>query len=283
MIQEATLSLRRFHRWGKRNVAQLGYYSRPSFLIIGAQKAGTTALFAMLDQHPQLVAPRDKELAFFHDKEKETGTKHGDFPAYHARFPPPYRLLHGKMTFEATPEYLIFPECAQRIHDYDPDMKLIVLLRDPVARAYSGWNMFRNFANSLNPVYRLLAESRTFEDAIAEEIKLIEQGRSTRPWNYVRTGMYAEHLRRYFQFFSRDALLILDHAALLHAPDQSLATACRFLGIDDTFAFRQRRAHVAAYESPIPEGAADTLRTFYRPLNADLCRLLNREFAWGNA
>lgn len=281
MIQKTKPSLRRFLWWGKRKVAQWGYYSNPSFLIIGAQKAGTSALFSMLDQHPQIVAPRNKEPAFFHDKEAGGGTKYGDFPAYHAMFPPPHRMVGGRMTYEATPEYLIFPECPKRIHDYDPNLKLIAILRDPVARAYSSWNMFRNYTNSLNPVYRLLTESRTFEDAIAEEIRLIEQGRNMRPWNYVRTGMYAEHLRRYFQYFSRDALLILDHAALLHAPDQCLATTCRFLGIDDTFAFHQKRVHVSAYESPIPEGAADILRAFYRPLNADLCRLLNREFAWG--
>lgn len=283
MFETSRTMLRRILLWSKRGVAQLGYYSKPSFLIIGAQKAGTTALFSMLDQHPQIVAPRNKEPAFFYGKEVGGGIKYGDFPAYHAQFPLPYRLSGGKMTFEATPEYLIFPECVQRIHNYNPAMKLIVLLRDPVARAYSGWNMFRNFAHSPVENFRLLAESRTFEDAVAEEIKLIEQGRNTRPWNYVRTGMYAEHLRRYFQVFPRDSMQILDHADFLDAPDRCMAEICRFLGIDDTIAFRPRRVHVSDYENPIEGGVARELRAFYRPLNADLFHLLNRDFAWENA
>ena len=273
-------SLRHPRRWLKKELARRGYCSKPSFLIIGAQKAGTSALFSMLGQHPQLVAPRDKEPAFFHDREFSAGIAYGDFPAYHALFPPPHRLRRGKMTFEATPEYLIFPECPQRIRAYDPRMKLVAILRDPVARAYSGWNMFRNFANSPDAAQRALAERRPFAEAIATELELIEQGRSTRPWNYASTGMYAEHLQRYFRYFPRDAMLILDHAELLRNPAASLAATCRFLGIDDAFAFRPKLEHVSAYESAIPADAARRLRAFFRPLNARLFALLNREFAW---
>ena len=268
-------------RCPKRNLVRLGYYAKPSFLIIGAQKAGTSALFSILGQHPQIVAPRSKELAFFYDTEIINGHQYGDFLTYHSQFPLPYRLIPGKMTFEATPDYLIFPECPKRIYDYAPDMKLIAILRDPIARAYSGWNMFRGFANSPHATYRSIAESRLFEDAITAEIKLIEQGKSTRPWNYVRTGMYAEHLQRYFQYFSQDAMLILDHADFLRAPDTCLAATCRFLGIDDTFKFNIRFVHVSSYESPIPQEAANILRSFYQPLNASLFKLLKREFEWG--
>lgn len=273
--------LRHLRRGLLKSLARVGYCSKPSFLIIGAQKSGTSALFSMLGQHPQLVAPRNKEPTFFNDKEVRGGIQYGCFADYHAQFPLPFRLSGGRITFEATPEYLVFPECVQRIHDYNPAMKLIALLRDPVARAYSGWNMYRTFANSPVENYRLLTERRTFEEAIAAELQLIEQGRSTSPWNYLRTGMYAEHLRRYFQVFPRDSMLILEHAEFLEAPDRCLAEVCRFLGIDDTFAFRVVRALVSNYESPIPEGAARVLRSFFQPLNSDLFQLLNREFAWG--
>ncbi len=265
----------------RKNLARLGYCSKPTFLIIGAQKAGTSALFSMLNQHPKIVAPRNKEMAFFHDKQVKGGIAYGDFSTYHGSFPPPYRLAHGKMTFEATPAYLVFPECPKRIYDYNPKMKLIAILRDPVARAYSSWNMYRNLANSSNPTYRLLAESRTFEDAIATEIKLIELGQSTRPYNYVRVGIYAEHLESYFHYFPRDAMLVLDHADFLRNPETSLAATCRFLEIDPAFEFSIKREHVSAYDRPIPAGTADILRSFYRPMNSRLCALLNREFEWG--
>jgi len=260
---------------------RLGYYSKPSFVIIGAQKAGTSALFSILGQHPQIVVPHGKELAFFYDTQLIDGIKYGDFLTYHSMFPLPHRLASGKMTFEATPEYLIYPESPKRIYDYASDMKLIAILRDPIARAYSGWNMFRRLANSPHAAHRSIAESRTFEDAITAEIKLIEQGKSTRPWNYVRTGMYVEHLQRYFQYFSQDAMLVLDHADFLRTPDTCLAATCQFLGIDDTFKFNIRFENVSSYESPIPQEAANILRSFYQPLNASLCRLLQREFEWG--
>jgi hypothetical protein len=102
----------------------------------------------------------------------------------------------------------------------------------------------------------------------------------TRPWNYVSTGMYVEHLQRYFQYFSQDAVLVLDHAHLLRAPDMCLAAVCKFLGIDDAFQFEIIFKHVSRYESSIPEDAADLLRSFYQPLNASLFQLLNREFDW---
>lgn len=281
MKNPAQLPLRHLYRWLKKGLARRGYYSKPSFLIIGAQRTGTSALFSMLGQHPRIGVPDGKELAFFNDTAWAAGIPYGDFPAYHSMFPLPFRRAPGALTFEATPEYLVFPECPKRIHDYAPDMKLIAILRDPVARAYSAWNMFRSFVDSPDATRRSLAENRTFEEAVTAEIRLIEQGRSTRPWNYVSTGMYAAHLQRFFQHFARDAMLILDHAELLRTPETCLAATCRFLGIDEAFRFKIARRNVSRYESPIPEGAAVILRAFFQPQNARLFALLDREFEWG--
>lgn len=115
-------------------------------------------------------------------------------------FPLPYRPGSDRITFEATPDYLHRPECAQRIHDYVPNMRLIAILREPVARAYSAWNMFRGFARSPHLPHRQLADSRTFEDAVAEELKWIEQAGSyysshNSPYYYVGRGIYSEQFR----------------------------------------------------------------------------------------
>jgi hypothetical protein len=269
--------IKRLARWLKRETARLGYHSRPSFIIIGAQKAGTSALFSMLGQHPQIVAPRVKEIDFFSGLK----IKDGDLLTYHSMFPLPYRLASDKITFEATPNYLCHPECAPRIHDYAPDMRLIAILRDPVARAYSAWNMYRGFANSSNAGFRKLAESRTFEAAITDDINMMEQAEySNSPCTYVRRGIYVEQLQRYFRCFSREALLILDYYDFLHTPDTCLASVCRFLKIDETFKFRIERRNVSNYESDIPKAAADLLRSFYAPHNESLFRLLGREFKW---
>jgi hypothetical protein len=267
--------IKRFARWLKRGAARLGYYSKPSFIIIGAQKAGTSALFFILRQHPQIVASSVKEIHFFN------GLKYGNFLTYHSMFPLPYRLGLDGITFEASPNYLCRPECPERIYDYAPDMRLIAILRDPVARAYSAWNMYRGFSHSSNPSFRKLAEGRTFEAAITEDINMIEQAEdSNSPCTYVRRGIYVEQLQRYFRYFARDALLILDYHDFLHTPDTCLASVCRFLKIDETFKFRIECRNVSNYESDIPKAAADLLHSFYAPHNESLFQLLGREFKW---
>lgn len=260
----------------KRELARLGYHSRPSFIIIGAQKAGTSALFNILRQHPQIVPPAEKEVHFFHGLQ----IKYGDFPTYHSMFPLPYRLGADKITFEASPNYLCRPECAQRIYEYAPDIKLLAILRNPVERAFSAWNMYRGFANSADAGLVKLAEYRSFEDAITEDIRLIEQaGGDIGPCTYVRRGMYAEQLQRYLAFFPRDSILILDYDDFLNTPDTCLASVCQFLNLDE-FKFCIEFSNVSTYESNISKTASDLLRCFYTPHNESLFRLLGKVFEW---
>jgi hypothetical protein len=127
----------------RRTLVRLGFFTRPSFLVIGGVKCGTTALHRYLCDHPKIVPAWDKEIHFFDQNVSyiERGPNW-----YHAKFPPPFRLGVGRQTFEATPSYLYqFPRCAERIYNYDPRLKLIVLLRAPVERAYSHWKMLRLF------------------------------------------------------------------------------------------------------------------------------------------
>ena len=109
------------------------------FLICGAQKCGTTALDFYLRQHPLLCFPSKKELHYFDDDAAFAGGS-PDYAAYHAWFAPEAR---HRLLGETTPIYLYKPEVMPRICAYNPDMKLIAVLRHPVDRAYSHWNMFR--------------------------------------------------------------------------------------------------------------------------------------------
>ena len=260
----------------RKAFVRLGYHSKPAFIIIGAQKAGTTVLFDMLTQHPKIVGPLRKELHFFDDFE----IRYGDFSAYHDAFPLPHQLLFGKITFEGTPSYLYDRECAQRIYDYSPNMKLIAILRDPVRRAYSAWNMYRKFATSPDPLLRKNAELRTFEEAVLADLKVIDRTEwSNNLIAYVKRGIYVEQLQRCFQKFPRESCLVLDQWELLHNTEKCLAETCQFLNIDDKFQFRvERRA--STYENVIPQRTADILRSFYAPYNRDLFKLLGKEFNW---
>src|SRR5580765_8161584 len=110
------------------------------FVIAGTQKGGTTALASYLYEHPEICVAGAKEVHFFDtDSLFRAGTV-PDYAAYHARFHPAGR---ERILGDATPIYMYWEPAPQRIWQYNPAMKLIVILRDPAARAFSHWNMQR--------------------------------------------------------------------------------------------------------------------------------------------
>ena len=163
---------------------------RPAFLIIGAQKAGTSALFRMIAAHQQVAAPVVKEHHFFdNDLHYARGMRH-----YLSGFPRKGPATRGRITFEATPNYLFNEASCERIHRELPGVRLIVVLRDPVSRAFSAWNMFRDFANSER--FAHLHDPRSFEQAVEDELA----GRTAmRAHRYLARGHYAPQLRRFIE------------------------------------------------------------------------------------
>ena len=277
MVMERKLSLgKRLRKSIRHAAAAAGYHSRPSFMIIGAQKAGTTGLFAMLSKHRQLKHPQEKELHFF------DGAKipYGDFNAYHSHFPLPFSLRGGKVTYEATPSYLYMPECARRIHDYAPTMKLIAILREPVSRAYSAWNMYSTFGESDNPYYRSVHDPRSFETAIEEELEQIASGEPGRGKGYLARGFYAEQLERYYDHFPTEQLLVLDHAALRDEPQRILTEVCDFIGIDADVELPVMQANKSTYNSRMTNEIVERLRPVFKAKNERLYALIGRDLGW---
>jgi hypothetical protein len=283
----------------RRKLVHFGYHSRPSFLIIGAQKAGTTALYYYLAGHPDIVPGRDKEIGFF---TPETFTRLPDHPHhsvlcrdigsifsdpgayaaaaewYHGLFPPPHTLGHRGVTFEATPEYLYFPSAPQRIFSYHPRMKLIALLRDPVERAFSAWNMYHNFDD---PIYSRIRDIRSFERAIDDELNDIEVDESSIGPDYVRRGLYAAQLRRYSRLFPPDQLLWIDSRRLQSDTSAVLNEVARFLGLRPfSGGHTWTPMHVGRYEQGLAPESVRFLREFYRPHNQELYDLLKHDFGW---
>jgi hypothetical protein len=280
----------------KAGAIRLGYYSRPRFLIIGTQKGGTVSLRKYLARHPNLVPARKKEIGYF---DQDTLYRRGE-GWYHGHFPLPHRLGRHGVTFEATPEYLYYPEAAQRIFSYDPHLKLIVLLREPVERAFSAWNMFRSLRQE-QPDYlrRMLPEcdpmlrdslSRmlsgdafpTFDEAVREEIEGIRSGSAALEPGYVRRGVYHQQLRRFLKCFAREQILILESDRLKQDLNKVLGEVFRFLNLpvtDETPADLPL-LHRGRYEHQISDDARALLREFYRSHNSDLYDLLGRDLGW---
>lgn len=247
---------------------------RPDFLIVGAAKAGTTSLYFHLLEHPQIWAASRKEVHFF-DVNYARGGRW-----YQSHFPLRSRMKSG-LTGEASPYYLFHPHAAERIAASPDSPKIIVLLRDPVRRAYS------HFQHHV----RCNWEQLSFADAIVREAEVLplelEKMRADSAYHsvfhrlrsYVSRGCYAEQLQAYFVHLPRERILILRSEDFFADPQAIYSQVLRFLGIDQWRLDASRIYNIGRYEKgPIPDEAA--LRAYFEPHNRDLYALIGRDMGW---
>ena len=244
----------------------------PDFLVIGAQKAGTTALYAYLRWHPGITGPSWKEVSFF-DRHWWRGEAW-----YRGQFP----LRAGeRLVGEASPSYLFHPLAPERARSLVPDAKLVALLRNPVDRAYSQYQ--HEVALGREPL--------SFEDALAAEDdrvageveRLIEDPRAfSRGWwdhTYAARGRYAEQLERWLAVFPREQLLVVPTEELGEKPAETYAAILAFLGAGPYELPSYPRVFDRDYEPMRPETRAALAATFAEP-NRRLEALLGRTFGW---
>jgi hypothetical protein len=196
---------------------------------------------------------------------------------YHLQFPA-RRPGRRKHYFESTPCYLYYPGSARRIRAYRPDMKLIVSLRDPVERAFSQWNAFRQLRE---PPYDQLRDDRSFEDAVLEEMLRLPAPADYGGSDYVRRGLYLGQLQPYFELFPKDQILILDCRDLQTRCRETMDRVTDFLGMA-RFApeVTWPPMNVGNYERAMSPFIREVLANFYRPHNEALFELLGRQFDW---
>jgi len=192
---------------------------RVGFLIAGAQKAGTTALFDYLAEIPALELPAVKEAHFF-DEEEEVDWAAPDYAPYHALFDDPERLWG-----EATPIYLYWPNALERIHRYNPAIKLILLFRDPIERAWSHWKMEYARGKETEPFGWCIREGR------ARMAEALPYPGFDRVHSYVERGYYGRQLARALTLFPREQLLLLGSDDLRRDPTGTIGAVCAFLGV----------------------------------------------------
>lgn len=221
------------------------------FVICGTQKGGTSALDAYLRDHPQICMANKKEVHFF-DNEDIFRDKMPDYSRYHSYFnPEPQHKLVG----ETTPIYMYWHDAPKRMWQYNPDMKLIVILRNPVERAYSHWNMER----SRN------ADTLSFLEAIQSEPKRRRKALpyQHRVFSYIDRGFYLEQLRRLAAFFMKEQILILRSEDLKSRPHEVLQKVCAFLRVDSFLHVENKDVHSLPYSSPIGDKEKEYLRFIY--------------------
>jgi hypothetical protein len=264
----------------------------PSFLIIGVQKGGTTSLYRYLEQHPSIVGAFAKEVHFFDNHTRDY--KYGKGMAwYRSHFPfSTYKFdgkfAHQKMiTGEGSPDYIFDVHAPKRIAADLPKVKLIILLRDPVDRAYSHY--LHNFRAAWDPD----RENLCFERAIAAERerlhgeyeRLIQDDHyfsyKYMHYSYLKRGLYAEQLKVWLQLFPREQFLILKSEDFFAQPNHTFRQVLSFLQLpswepEEFQRFNTRNKNSEALDLRIKQELED----YFKPMNSDLYKILGCDFDW---
>ncbi|MGB3514022.1 MAG: tetratricopeptide repeat protein, partial [Microcoleaceae cyanobacterium] len=233
----------------------------PNFIIIGAQKSGTTSLENYIAQHPQVIPAIKKETHFWY-RDFDKGINW-----YLAHFPP-LPKSENFITGEATPNYLENYQTAERIYNVFPEVKLLVILRNPIDRAFSQYHHW----------IRLNWDERSFETAINSELEILKknpkkpQGDKNywqQPGNYIGRGIYIEFLKKWLAIFPREQLLILKGEELYQKPVEIMKQVFDFLNLPEHQLSEYRKLN-SGYYSPISDEMRQKLSEYFQPHNQRL-------------
>lgn len=243
-----------------------GLASRVNFIIAGVQKAGTTALFDYLSDDPAYSLSRVKEVHFFDDESVDWAA--ADYAPYHAQFEWERQAIRG----EATPIYLYWPRSVERIAAYNPAVRLIVMLRDPVERAWSHWKMETSRGVETHPFSWCIRQGR-------RRLFDAEPWGAHREFSYVERGFYGEQVERLFGLFPREQVLLLQADDLRRDPGGTLDAVGGFLGAPPRGAVEHRDVHVGQdVGAKLPDADVAYLREIYADDMARLARLTGVSF-----
>ncbi len=241
----------------------------PDFLIVGATKCGTSSLYYYLSHHPQILFSHKKELNFFR-KHFNRG-----IDWYLSHFPT-ITDRENFLTGEATPNYLRFPIVAERIKQYCPQSKLILLLRNPVDRAVS-WHYHKkntgltndNLSQEITKEIKLLAT--------LSESDIVNMGFKN-PDNII-SSLYYYHIKAWMQYFPREQFLTLKSEDFYSYPETTMEQVFAFLGLPIHKISQYPKINAGFYNC-IDRELRKTLSEYFQPYNKLLEEYLNMEFNW---
>jgi hypothetical protein len=258
----------------------------PDFVVIGAQKCGTTTLYHHLTQHPYVERAATKELHFF-DNHFDKGVEW-----YRRCFPPPkWKDGQKTVTGEATPKYLFRPDIPEKAAEIIPQAKLIVLLRNPVDRTYS---QFHHGARNGR------REAMGFEEAVETFLKFAE---AEKAWpsgkendtperehhvqdirSLIKRSIYVDQLQRWSRFFSDEQILVLKSEDFFKRTSENLKLVLDFLGLPawepETESDTSRVRNQGTYTRRMAPETRRRLEEYFEPHNQRLYDYLGVDFGW---
>ncbi|NEQ39467.1 MAG: tetratricopeptide repeat protein [Okeania sp. SIO3I5] len=250
--------------WHQKQVAN------PNFMIIGTGKSGTTSLYNYLSQHPQVLPAIKKEIYFW--------SRHFDkgINWYLAHFPP---IPKGTkfLTGEATPTYINSRQTPARLFSIFPQIKLIIILRNPVDRAISHY--YHEVRSKM--------ENKSLSEAIFSQLerlqKIPESALQEAYWNhisyYISYGVYVEFIKKWMDIFPREQFLILRSEDFYQDPGITMQKVFKFLGLPKYQLQNYKKLNSGSYPT-VPQSISSALSNYFQPYNQRLEAFLGMKFNW---
>jgi hypothetical protein len=263
--------------------------------VVGAQKSGTSSLHNFLIKHNSITGGKSKEINFFNHEEKYLK----GYGWYHSNFDVPLIYRPERLFLDSTPQYLSDLRVAQKIYSYNSVAKIVILLREPVSRAYSAWNMYKQFSemspiDKQNLIKRHISSKDTkkfnqfinqvpfpdfefYVNCELKNLKLLE----FYP-NILRKSIYYDQVEKYINYFGKDNVLIFDSDFFKQNKGKvvnRIVSHCQ-LSFEKLEYTEFKNVHERKYDAPIDLNIKEKLKTFYKPYNEKLFTLINQKFDW---
>ena len=253
-----------------------GERMKPSFIIVGAQKAGTTSLYKYLTQHPEIKSTLLKEVHYFDlNYDKPLSWYESFYPS---------KRDDKIITGEASPYYMFHPLAIQRIAKFDSTLKIIVLLRDPAKRAIS------HYYHEVRKGREKLGMRKAFEaehDRLKGELEKIEKNPSYNSNNYQRysyqsRGIYVDQIKKIKDRFEDNNIMIIDSVEFFNQTKSTVQRVIEFVGVNNEFNIKtNKRFNVRnGFKDPDEEEIYSELKVFYKEHNEALYNLIGKRFDW---
>lgn len=260
-------------------------HNDPYFIIAGVQKSGTTSLYHYLNHHTELCGSKPKEVHYFN--------RDYYFDKPYASYRSHFSGSNKNIYFEATPAYIYQPNAMENLKLRYPDIKLIIILREPTSRAFSAWNHYRDVyeknkgshiknkprreGNLLYEMfYNKMDKFPSFRECIEIEIQLMEEVNPPFEPSLLRRGLYYQQIRKCYDLFPINNCMILGFQDLIIHPKETIGKICEFVGVipfvNDLFIFKA--INKKKYKDKIYRNDQLFLNSFYEPHNKKLIELI---------
>lgn len=258
-----------------RPMPREGTRMRPDYLVVGTKRGGSTSFADWLEQHPAVAPCLSRKGTHYFDTNYRRGRAW-----YASRFE---KVSAGhKVTGEASPYYMFHPLAGERIRQELPDVKLIAVLREPVDRLLSHYRyeVERGHESESLESALSLEESRMAGEIERLRTDVNYEGYAYRHFSYLRRGHYAEQIAHLQALFPVENILVLQSEQMFAHPNETLATAWRFLGLEPVHLDHLTPLNATSSRPDIESGTLAMLRDYYAPLNESLYGLPGVDWRW---